>query len=351
MAFDTASFRSARAIEQIVLKCGAGAANSSLSICAGPTPSIGCSARALEAPQAETIKAVSKADQRGTFIRENISNLNGKFGPQVLVRRRLRGKLQNLQPIHCGRPLPAAMLPAHPIIEPAQRRTPHVDTLVTEMHSILLTLSLTLGVLVTGPAAAHATQLACDQPATTLTGEPGATVEVTCPAGCADAIVWGSGPYTDDSSICVAAIHAGTITSAGGSFTVTIAGAGVSFPGSTANDVTTHDWAEWGRSFTTNTAGGYPILDCFVSAQQLESGNYLCPAGCSVGGTVWGTGPYTDDSAICRAAIHAGASRESGRTVYLDIVPGQESYDGGTNNAVTTSPYGPWQRSFSFRVQ
>lgn len=208
----------------------------------------------------------------------------------------------------------------------------------------LCTAGLTLA-----PATASAqTSLSCDQAATTLDGGVGTTVEVICPAGCGTSIVWGSGPYTDDSSICTAAIHAGTITSAGGAFTVTIAGGGVSFPGSQQNGVSTSDWGEWGRSFTTSGAGGFPALDCNATAQQLESGRYLCPPGCTQGGTVWGTNPYTDDSAICRAAIHAGASSESGRTITLQILPGQSSYEGSTASGVTTSPYGSWGRSFTF---
>ncbi len=219
------------------------------------------------------------------------------------------------------------------------------------MRSFVFIAALALTGFFSAPGTANAVQLSCDQPATTLAGNAGAIIEVTCPAGCADSTVWGSGPYTDDSAVCVAAIHAGTITSEGGTFEVTIGGAGAAFPGSAANGVTTSDWGEWGRSFSTNGAGGYPVLDCHASAQQLESGNYLCPAGCTEGGTVWGAGPYTDDSAICRAAIHAGASREAGRTIYLEIAPGQESYDGSESNGISTSSYGAWRRSFTFRIQ
>jgi hypothetical protein len=193
------------------------------------------------------------------------------------------------------------------------------------------------------------TSLTCEQPATTLVGGVGSVFEVICPSGCGSSIVWGTNPYTDDSSICSAAIHAGTITSAGGAFTVTIGAGGMQFPASTANGVTTSEWGEWGRSFTTTRAGGYPALDCNANAQSLESGNYMCPPGCTEGGTVWGNNPYTDDSAICRAAIHSGASREGGRTIMLEIMPGQESYEGSTVSDVTTSPYGSWGRSFTFQ--
>lgn len=210
--------------------------------------------------------------------------------------------------------------------------------------SIAIVAFLTLG------GVGHAqTALTCEQPATTLVGGVGSTFDVICPSGCGSAIVWGAGPYTDDSSICTAAMHAGTIGPGGGSFTVTIGGGDTSFPGSISNGITTSDWGEWGRSFYTTGAGGYPALDCYANAQSLESGRYMCPAGCSDGGTVWGTDPYTDDSSICRAAIHAGASSDSGRTITLEIMPGLEAYEGSTVSGVTTSPYGSWGRSFTFQ--
>lgn len=217
-------------------------------------------------------------------------------------------------------------------------RTPLISLIVTCASALLLSVN-----------AQAQTSLSCDQAATSLTGGVGTTVDVICPAGCGSSIVWGSGPYTDDSSICSAAIHAGTITSAGGAFTVTVGPGGPSFPGSVRNGVSTSDWGEWGRSFTTAGAGGYPALDCNATAQQLESGSYLCPVGCSQGGTVWGSNPYTDDSAICRAAIHAGVSDDGGRTITLQILPGQPSYEGSTVSGVTTSPYESWGRSFTFQ--
>jgi len=43
-------------------------------------------------------------------------------------------------------------------------------------------------------------------------GDPGSVFIVTCPSGCAGAgKIYGSGIYTDDSTICMAAIHNGVI--------------------------------------------------------------------------------------------------------------------------------------------
>lgn len=74
-----------------------------------------------------------------------------------------------------------------------------------------------------------------------------------CPAGgTTEARVWGGddGQYTDDSSICVAAVHAGVITVVdGGTVHVTTTEGLVSYGGSTANGVTSQSWGPWGVSF------------------------------------------------------------------------------------------------------
>ena len=48
-----------------------------------------------------------------------------------------------------------------------------------------------------------------------------------------------------------------------------------------------------------------------------------CPEKCSSSkGTLWGTAIYTTDSAICRAAIHAGVIQDNGGLVELVKMPG-----------------------------
>ena len=75
---------------------------------------------------------------------------------------------------------------------------------------------------------------------------------------------------------------------------------------------------------------------------------YYCPPN-STGGTVWGTDVYTDDSAICGAAVHAGViALAAGGTVEIEIRPGLASYQGSARNGVTSSNYGAWSGSFVF---
>jgi hypothetical protein len=62
--------------------------------------------------------------------------------------------------------------------------------------------------------------------------------------------VWGDGIYTDDSSVCTAAVHAGLITVAEGGRVVIEISAGLdAYEGATANGVTTLPYASWPGSF------------------------------------------------------------------------------------------------------
>lgn len=66
-----------------------------------------------------------------------------------------------------------------------------------------------------------------------------------------EANVWGTEIYTDDSSVCLAAVHAGVITlSDGGPILVTMRPGQDSYTGSTANGVATSDYGSWGGSFS-----------------------------------------------------------------------------------------------------
>lgn len=190
----------------------------------------------------------------------------------------------------------------------------------------------------------------CGQNAQTLEGGAGATFAVTCPAGCGSSTIWGTGVYSDDSAICTAAIHGGALTAAGGTVLVTIAPGLDAYPASTANGISSSQWGSWNRSFTVAPMG--VAVDCTTNAQGLagdpgSSVSITCPAGCSGGGTVWGTGVYSDDSAVCPAAIHAGVLTDAGGSVTITIAPGQDAYPASTANGVSTSEWGAWSRSFT----
>jgi hypothetical protein len=72
--------------------------------------------------------------------------------------------------------------------------------------------------------------------------------------------------------------------------------------------------------------------------------------GAANGGSVWGSNPYTADSQLARAAVHAGVVRpgEAG-VINVTILPGQQSYEGTARNGVTTGRWGSF--GLSYRIE
>src|SRR5688572_605793 len=56
------------------------------------------------------------------------------------------------------------------------------------------------------PPAGGAIEAGCTFRGTDLKGDPGATFQVACPAGCTEGSLWGTEVYTADSAVCVAAV-------------------------------------------------------------------------------------------------------------------------------------------------
>lgn len=57
-------------------------------------------------------------------------------------------------------------------------------------------------------------------------------------------------------------------------------------------------------------------------------------------GQVWGSGPYTRDSVLGAAAVHAGLLKPGETAVLrLTVVPPLTKYPGSTRNGVTTTDY------------
>lgn len=187
-----------------------------------------------------------------------------------------------------------------------------------------------------------------------LAGRSGnAELTCTCPAGSGAGTVWGSGPYTADSTICAAALHAGAIPAAGGTVTVRPMPGRPRYAASSRNGVTTMSYGSYGASFHFD---GVPIAtgpeqcpDNMLGVTSAEPMTCTCPAG-GTAGAVWGSGPYTADSAVCTAARHAGAISQAGGTVTLRLAPGQQGYVASSRNGVTTLRYGSYGASFQFNA-
>jgi hypothetical protein len=66
-------------------------------------------------------------------------------------------------------------------------------------------------------------------------------------------------------------------------------------------------------------------------------------------GFVYGTNIYTNDSSLAAAAVHSGtlANGQTG-AVYVEILAGQSSYTGTTQNGVTSYSWGSWPSSYQF---
>jgi hypothetical protein len=160
--------------------------------------------------------------------------------------------------------------------------------------------------------------------------------------------------YTDDSSICSAAVHAGKITvAAGGVVEITIQGGLGSYPATTRNGVASDSYGNWPGSYSFGAVSATPI-NATATASALRGRTnevvaYTCPANVALN-SIWGTDFYTDDSAICSAAIHAGAiGRTQGGLVLMAVRSGRNSYGASTRNGVTSRAYGSWVGSLSFR--
>jgi hypothetical protein len=166
--------------------------------------------------------------------------------------------------------------------------------------------------------------------------------------------VWGTDTYTDDSGVCRAAVHAGVIPAAGGAVTVLRNAGRPLYVGSRRNGIQSSDY------------GAYSDSIRFVGAAQPVAGPERCPIRLSINrelptpftcacdaeavqqGAVWGTDTYTDDSGVCRAAVHAGAIPSTGGVVTVARAAGRPLYSGSRRNGIQSSDYGAYSDSIRF---
>nr|WP_279636968.1 LCCL domain-containing protein [Corallococcus llansteffanensis] len=84
---------------------------------------------------------------------------------------------------------------------------------------------------------------------TSYRGQNGTQIRCSCEAVSGGA-VWGTDLYTDDSSVCAAAVHAGAIPATGGTVVVTIQPGQSGYSGTTRNGITTYSYGSWPGSFS-----------------------------------------------------------------------------------------------------
>lgn len=185
----------------------------------------------------------------------------------------------------------------------------------------------------------------------------GETVDVECPAPGTLGTVWGANVYTDDSSICSAAVHAGLITvEEGGDVTIEILEGQDEYVGVESNGVTSQDYGSWPGSFSFPDAEPLDVADTiawdrpanFYADRDEATFTVDCEAN-GTPGAIWGTEVYTQDSSICTAALHDGRiTVEDGGEVTFELTGGQDSYRGSEANGVTSQDYGAYDGSFRF---
>jgi hypothetical protein len=193
---------------------------------------------------------------------------------------------------------------------------------------------------------------------------PAAFVAVCPSEGGAEANIWGTGTYTSDSAICLAALHAGVLTREGDeAFVVEVVDGLPAYTGSTRNGIASLSYPAWPRSFRfpgAPTAATAPAVadydydgDWYTTPRQVQAPvgarvRFECSAG-GQGGNVWGTDVYTDDSSICEAGVHAGMiTRADGGVVHFEMLGPQTSFSGTERHGVSSMRYPGWPGSFRF---
>ena len=202
---------------------------------------------------------------------------------------------------------------------------------------------------IAGPAIPTLTWSSTAMPYNARTGED---ITLYCPAAGRPAPTWGSDTYSSSSSICTAAVHAGLITlEEGGAIAIHMMPEGT-VVGRDQNGIATGNLSDTAATFTfTNprdfvadllpTAYGdlplHPIPWTATAApswrQPAPIEAYFCPAGELE--PVWGSGPYSQESSLCSAAVHSGQITAAGGPIVVERLPGQGFYSGSTANGVS----------------
>jgi hypothetical protein len=184
---------------------------------------------------------------------------------------------------------------------------------------------------------------------------------VTIPVvGSTSGSVWGSGVYTDDSSLGAAAVHAGVLQPGEFGFVkVTLLGGQQTYAGQARNGIVSQNYGEWQSSFRVEAASRPWVLDLpddivdgtgmfTLPSMRQHPGVSFSVKVVGAAGPVRGTGVYTDDTSIGAAAVHAGVLKpgENGY-VRVTVFGGQQSYVGSEQFGVKSADAGPWAGSFS----
>ena len=166
--------------------------------------------------------------------------------------------------------------------------------------------------------------------------------------------IWGDGVYTSDSVLAVAAVHAGLLAPGQTAVvTVEMVEGPPSYQGVERNGVVSRSYANWDVAYrfagVTGVDSGVVLPDPGdLSVYRGQNGSIMTfEVTGDTAGPVWGDGIYTDDSRLASAAVHAGIllPGETG-PVRVEILPGEEVYEGTSRNGVASGVYAAWPGSF-----
>lgn len=202
-----------------------------------------------------------------------------------------------------------------------------------------------------------------------LRASVGQRFRIECPGDSEGGPVWGTGRYSDDSSVCTAAIHFGVINSEkGGSVVIQIMTGTTNLVGTTRNGIKSlaRSNAEGSFSFVPKSVWSFEDvkwLDASEAGVERRIATWdsrmldlrgqlgtrvlvFCPAGERTHGPVWGTDVYSDDSAVCLAGVHAGLITNEGGDFIIEIEGPTAGFIGSTRNGVASHTFGSWPGSF-----
>lgn len=172
--------------------------------------------------------------------------------------------------------------------------------------------------------------------------------------GSATGTIWGDGVYTSDSVLATAAVHAGLLQPGeSGVVSVEVLEGQSSYDGVERNGVVSRSYADWDVAYrfvgVSQPDDGLVLPDPGdLSAYRGQDGSVLTfEVTGDAAGAVWGDGIYTDDSRLAAVAVHAGIL-QSGQTglVRVEILRGQDSYDGAERHGVASGTYATWPGSY-----
>ena len=166
--------------------------------------------------------------------------------------------------------------------------------------------------------------------------------------------VWGSGPFTSDSSLCAAAVHTGAIPATGGAIWATVGAGAASYNGTDRNGIRSRDFGAYRTSGIILSAPTIRTLSAELKACPANMTGVTASLHChcapirfkSTG--IYGTGTYTNDSNLCTAALHSGVVSNIGGPVSVRPIPDPGRYVGTVQNGVTSRDYGAWRGAFEF---